>query len=199
MSPAKKGVLFILSAPSGAGKTTLCRMLLSRFPDLRYSVSYTTRSPRPGEQNGVDYHFISPEEFEQRRREGKWAEWAEVYGNRYGTSAEWIDRERAAGHDVLLDIDVQGARQIRDRYPESETIFIAPPSKEVLRERLEKRGTDRPEIIERRLKAAAEEMEQSSLYRHIVVNDRLEEAIAELVRIVSSKRCRTHPKTSCSP
>jgi guanylate kinase len=186
----RRGTLFILSAPSGAGKTTLCQALRERFPALKYSVSATTRSPRKGERDGIDYFFISREDFRARLEKGGWAEWAEVYGNYYGTSAAFLDRALAAGEDLLLDIDVQGTRQILRMYPDCVTIFIMPPSLEALRERLEKRGTDSPEVIEKRLVSAREEMAQKDLYRHVVVNDSLPEALAELTRLVAAEAHR---------
>jgi guanylate kinase len=184
----EKGTLFILSAPSGAGKTTLCRALVDRYPEMRYSVSHTTREPRPGERAGVDYHFVGKDAFRCGIRTGKWAEWAEVHGNFYGTAAEFLDREIASGKDVLLDIDTQGMRQIRARYPDAVTIFILPPSVAALRERLEERGTDSPEVIERRIVNAAEEMKQKHLYRHIIENDRLDEAVSRLIDLVETYR-----------
>ncbi|MBS3731696.1 MAG: guanylate kinase [Desulfobacterales bacterium] len=184
----EKGCLFILSAPSGTGKSTLCKRILSRFPDMRYSVSYTTRPPRTGETEGADYHFISREEFERRIREGRWAEWAEVHGNYYGTSADLLEADLTAGHDILLDIDVNGARQIREKFPESVAVFIMPPSMEVLRHRLEKRSSDPPEVIAGRLKAAEEEIACSSEYTHVIINDELETAAAELIELIESYR-----------
>lgn len=182
----RRGTLFVLSAPSGAGKTTLCQALRERFPALKYSVSATTRPPRQGECDGVDYFFVSREAFCDRLEKGGWAEWAEVYGNFYGTSAAFLNRALAVGEDVLLDIDVQGTRQILRLYPDCVTIFIMPPSIEALRERLEKRGTDSPEVIAKRLVSAREEMAQKGLYRHVVVNDRLSDALAELTRLVAA-------------
>jgi guanylate kinase len=179
------GHLFILSAPSGAGKSTLCRALLGHFTDLKYSVSHTTRSPRKGEQAGIDYYFISPAKFEEMIDQGQWAEWARVHGNYYGTSAKEIETHLHAGRDVLLDIDVQGAAQILKRYPDSISIFIMPPSMDTLKTRLKKRGTDSREIIEKRLAEAANEIRQKDRYRHVIVNDRLEHAVDELVAIVS--------------
>jgi len=178
------GHIFILSAPSGAGKTTLGRALREEFPHIRYSISHTTRSPRKGETDGVDYHFISREDFEEGIRSGHWAEWARVHDHYYGTSAAFLDREIAHGRDVLLDIDVQGTRQLLQHYPDSITIFIMPPDIAELRKRLELRGTDRPETIEKRLTAAEEEINQRHIYRHVVINDQLPEAIAELFDVI---------------
>lgn len=179
-----QGHLFILSAPSGAGKTTLVRSVLDRFSDMLFSVSYTTREPRNGEEDGVDYCFISRDLFKKNIKDGKWAEWAKVHGNYYGTSADLIDTGLAAGRNILLDIDVQGTRQLLRRYPDSITIFIMPPSKDTLRKRLKLRGTDRQADIERRLANAKKEMAQKDLYRHVVLNDRLPEAVAELLSII---------------
>ncbi len=184
----EKGCLFILSAPSGTGKSTLCKRILSRFPDMRYSVSYTTRPPRAGETEGADYHFISREEFERRIREGRWAEWAEVHGNYYGTSADLLEADLAAGRDILLDIDVNGARQIREKFPESVAVFIMPPSMEALAHRLEKRSSEPPEMIADRLNAAEKEIACSSEYTHVIVNDELETAAAELIELIESCR-----------
>jgi len=183
------GRRFILSAPSGAGKTTLCRAILERFPDLGYSVSHTTRPPRPGEKDGVDYFFISTEEFQKRLEQNRWAEWARVHDNFYGTNADFLETRAAAGRDVLLDIDVQGARQILARYPEKTVaIFIMPPSLTALKERLTGRSADSPEQIEKRLRNAADEMAQKDMYHHVIVNDRLAEAIGALVALIESYR-----------
>lgn len=188
------GWIFILSGPSGAGKTTLRQCLLDGFADLRYSVSFTTRAPRPGEENGRDYVFVPVAEFEAGIRRGRWAEWAQVHGNYYGTSAEVLREGLGAGCDMLLDIDVQGARQICARFPESVTIFIMPPSLEVLRERLESRGTERAEVIARRLENAADEMDQKGFYRHVVVNDDLQTAAREVIALVGSYRAGGRPR-----
>ena len=182
------GHLFIISAPSGAGKSTLCRAMLDHFSDLLYSISHTTRFPRKGEQHGVDYYFIPKEEFERGIARRQWAEWAEVHGNYYGTSAEFIDDGLSAGRDILLDIDVQGTRQILQRYPDGITIFILPPSLEILKQRLLARGTDSPEIIAARLDNAQKEMSQQHIYRHRVTNDRLSDATAEMVTILETYR-----------
>ena len=175
--------MFILSAPSGAGKSTLSRVLLERLPDLKYSVSTTTRPPRNGERDGVDYHFTDSTQFKAGIAAKQWAEWAEVHGNYYGTSAVFIEEEQAAGHHILLDIDVQGAAQLRAKYPDAITIFIMPPSLDVLRRRLEQRGTDALELIDKRVANAREEMRQRKAYRHIIVNDHLEKAANELVAL----------------
>jgi guanylate kinase len=185
---SRKAFIFIISAPSGAGKTTLCKAALAAFADMRYSVSFTTRAPRPGEENGRDYVFVTEPEFEAGIRGGRWAEWARVHGNYYGTSADVLEQSLASGCDILLDIDVQGARQICARFPESVTIFIMPPSLEVLRQRLVSRGTDRPEVIAMRIENAGREMAQRDVYRHVVVNDDLETAITELIHIIDSYR-----------
>jgi len=184
----KPGILFIISAPSGAGKSTLCDAVLDRFPDLVYSVSYTTRSPRIGEKNGVDYHFIAKDEFEKGIARHRWAEWAEVHDHYYGTSADFLNEELSVGRDILLDIDIQGTRQILQRYPDGVTIFIMPPSLETLKSRLQSRGTDSPEVIAVRLKNAREEMAQKDLYRHIITNSRLTDAVAELITIFENYR-----------
>jgi guanylate kinase len=182
------GRLFIISAPSGAGKSTLCRAVRQRLPDLRYSVSHTTRSPRGGEKNGVDYYFITETAFRKGINTDMWAEWAIVHGNYYGTSAEFIDRTLGKGCDVLLDIDVQGMEQILKRYPDSVTIFIMPPSLAVLQHRLQLRGTDSAASISERLDNTAAEIKRRQHYRHIVVNDRLEEAVEELTAIIAAGR-----------
>jgi len=187
-APCRRGILFVLSAPSGAGKTTLRRAVLARFPEIAYSVSTTTRSPRPGEVSGRDYVFITREEFEAGIREGRWAEWAQVHGNYYGTSARTLREAAEAGTDVLLDIDVQGARQIRRMFPESVTVFIMPPAFEVLAERLTRRGTDSPEAVQVRLRNARHEMDERHWYRHVIVNDDLETAVAELAAVIASYR-----------
>ncbi len=194
--PAHSGNLFILSAPSGAGKTTLCHAILHHFPRMRYSISYTTRSPRPGEKNGIDYHFISEETFETGLKNGQWAEWAKVHGHYYGTSGLFLEKEVAAGRDILLDIDVQGTKQVLERYPDSIAIFIMPPSMKVLEERLRSRGTDSPADIQKRLRNAEKEISQRGLYHHVIVNDILSQAINELTDLITTyqQKKKTHER-----
>jgi len=192
-APKGAGRLFVVSAPSGAGKTTLCSAVRRHFGDLAYSVSYTTRNPRPGEQHGKDYFFISQQAFETGIAQNRWAEWARVHGNLYGTSAQWIDETLAAGKDILLDIDVQGARQMLARFPGAITIFIRPPSMAALEARLAGRGTDDGATRALRLANAQEELAQQELYRHVVVNDDLERATRELIELLT--RYRSMPDT----
>lgn len=176
--------VFVITGPSGVGKGTLIRQLLDRVPDLELSVSATTRTPRAGEQPGVDYHFLTDGEFDRRIDEGDFVEWAEYSGRRYGTLRSELDKRTGAGIPVVLEIEVQGARQVRDTLPDAVRIFIAPPSAEVLRNRLVGRGTDPEEEIERRLRVADEELAAQAEFAHVVENDRLEDAIAELQQIV---------------
>ena len=184
--PWGKGDLFVVSAPSGSGKTTLCKALRKHYPDIAYSISTTTRKPRKGEKDGIDYHFMAKGEFLVKLNSDCWAEWALVHDHYYGTSAAFLNETLASGKDILLDIDVQGTRQILERYPDAVTIFIMPPSLEVLRARLEKRGTDSRETIEKRMGNAETEISKKDLYRHVIINDRLEAAINELIEIVGS-------------
>ncbi|WP_372789179.1 guanylate kinase [Paraconexibacter sp.] len=176
--------VFVITGPSGVGKGTLIRQLLDRVPDLELSVSATTRTPRAGEQPGVDYHFLTDGEFDRRIDEGDFVEWAEYSGRRYGTLRSELDKRTGAGIPVVLEIEVQGARQVRDTLPDAVRIFIAPPSAEVLRNRLVGRGTDPEEEIERRLRVADEELAAQAEFAHVVENDRLEDAITELQQIV---------------
>jgi len=185
---SKKGRLFIISAPSGAGKTTLCKLVLSHFPDIIFSISYTTRSPRSKEANGADYYFISQDDFKDKIKEGKWLEWAKVYGNYYGTLAEFVKKNLALGKDMLFDVDVQGTIQILDQYPDSVTIFIMPPSLAALELRLKSRGSDSKKVIAGRLVNAKKEMEQKDLYQHVIINDRLPEAAQKLISIIKQHR-----------
>ena len=182
----KNGCLFILSAPSGAGKTTLCRALLKRFSDLTYSVSTTTRKPRRGEKEGIDYFFTDNDTFEKGIEKNLWAEWARVHDNYYGTSKEVIDGIRANGGHVLLDIDVQGARQIMEKYPDAVSVFIMAPSLKELENRLMRRGADDSETICKRLENAKAEIDAKDMYRHVIINDNLDQAKNEIYRLFES-------------
>lgn len=186
------GNLYIVSAPSGAGKSSLVTALLARDPAIRLSISYTTRAARPGEEDGVHYHFISREVFQERLGRGEFLESAEVYGNYYGTSQPWIEAERAAGHDILLEIDWQGASQVRRLVPDAISIFILPPSMEALRQRLTGRGTDSEDVIARRLAAAREDVSHCLEFDYLVVNDRFEDALDDLAAIARSHRLGIH-------
>ena len=183
-----KGKLFVVSAPSGAGKTTLCQRLCSALPNVRHSVSYTTREPRPGEINDVHYTFVSIGEFREMRERGEFIEWAEVHGNFYGTSRKRVEDMVNAGLEVVLDIDVQGARQVREKVPDTAFIFILPPSMEALRQRLTGRASDSPEVVRRRLRNAVDEIREYKHYNYVIVNDTLDEALKELVSIVIAEQ-----------
>lgn len=184
--------LFIVSAPSGAGKTSLCNRVLKHFEDMSYSVSYTTRRPRQGEIHKRDYFFISKTEFEKGIRTERWAEWAEVHGHYYGTSARQIRDTLASGRDMLLDIDVQGTCQMVRRFPFAVTIFIMPPSEEELKRRLQLRGTDDSQTVALRLQNARMEMAQKEKYQHIIVNDDLIKAGDELIHLIEQYRSGRH-------
>ena len=180
------GSLFVVSGPSGAGKGTLVARIMERVPNLWLSISATTRAPREGEADGVQYLFLTPEQFERDIAEDGFVEWANVHSNYYGTPVAPIREHLAAGQDVLLEIDVQGAFQVRDKFPDARLVFIAPPSMEVLEARLRGRGTDSEEAIERRLANARGEMEASSRYDAVIVNDDLDEATDALVEVLES-------------
>lgn len=186
-----KGNLFVVSAPSGAGKTTLLRRLAERRPNTAFSVSFTTRKPRPGEKDGRDYSFVSEEEFNRMAREGAFAEWAEVHGSLYGTSRQRLEEMLGQGLDVLHDVDVQGARQMRKVYPDAVYVFVLPPSMDALRKRLTGRGSDAEEAVARRLRKAAVEIGEYESYNYVIVNDVLEEALRELESIVTARGLET--------
>jgi guanylate kinase len=176
--------VFVITGPSGVGKGTLIAAVLNRVPGLELSVSATTRRPRAGEVHGRDYHFLDPEEFERRVAAGEFLEHATYSGNRYGTLRSEVERRLASGTSVVLEIELQGARQVRAAMPESVQVFIAPPSPAALRERLERRGTDRPEAIAERLRVAEGELAAQREFRHVIVNDDVDRAAAELERTV---------------
>ena len=182
--------VFIISAPSGSGKSTLVGHLMRRVEHLRFSVSYTTRQPRGSEQDGEEYHFITREEFEKRIAADEFLEWAEVFGNYYGTHVSELQKAETAGDDLLLDIDVKGARQLKKRIPSAVSIFILPPSREELEQRLRARSEDSEPVIERRLKEAAEEIQDYAQYDYVLVNREVENSADRLVSIVESARSR---------
>ncbi|HEX8964434.1 MAG TPA: guanylate kinase [Rhodocyclaceae bacterium] len=184
------GSLFVVSAPSGAGKTTLVKLLLERDRQVRHSVSYTTRAPRAGEQNGREYHFIDVATFVAMRERGDFLESAEVHGNFYGTSRVWLAEQTQAGHDVLLEIDWQGAQQVRKLFPEAVGIFVMPPSVEELERRLRGRGQDSEDVIQRRVAAALGEMEHVGEFDFVIINNNLQEALEDLCAAVRASRQR---------
>ncbi|OLD39604.1 MAG: guanylate kinase [Candidatus Rokubacteria bacterium 13_1_40CM_2_68_8] len=186
----RRGTLFVVSAPSGAGKTTLCREIRLRLPDLAYSVSVTTRPPRPGEIDGADFRFVGVSEFQAMLARGEFAEWATVHGNLYGTRARALEDALATGRDVLLDIDTQGAAQLRARYPDAVLIFILAPSVKELEQRLRERRSNMDADIERRLVRAREEIALWRQYDYLIVNRDVKEAMEQLESIILAERCR---------
>src|SRR5512139_887589 len=178
------GNLFIVSAPSGAGKTSLVRALLGINKGIDLSISYTTRPPRPGEVDGKDYHFVSRETFLKMVQQGDFLESAEVYGNLYGTSQSWINKQLQSGRDILLEIDWQGAAQVRSKFPQAVSIYILPPSLEALATRLQGRGQDSAEVIARRLQAAQEDMGHVAEFDYVIINDKLDEALQQFNAVV---------------
>jgi guanylate kinase len=187
----RRGTLFVVSAPSGAGKTTLCREARMRVPHLAYSVSCTTRAPRPGEVDGHDFRFISRETFLAMRERGELAEWASVHGNLYGTPARPLETALHDGRDVLLDIDTQGATQLRQRYPEAVLVFVVAPSMAELEQRLRERRSDADQDIARRLARARDEIALWKQYDYLIVNRDVKEAIDQLMAVIQAERCRT--------
>lgn len=182
------GTLYVIAAPSGAGKTSLVKALIESLDHIRVSVSYTTRAPRPGEQDGVNYHFISHEQFERMLDASEFLEHAQVFDNYYGTGQAWVDSELKKGVDVILEIDWQGAQQIRRLHPDCASIFILPPSRETLEQRLRQRNQDSDEIIARRMQGAVEEMSHYIEFDYLVINDDFQTALADLQAIVKSHR-----------
>ncbi len=190
LSPRRSGSLFLISAPSGAGKSSLVNALLQKMPDISLSISTTTRKPRKGEVNGREYHFVSVEEFLRMRENGEFLESAEVHGNYYGTSKKWIEDKMSEGTDVILEIDWQGARQVRSLFPESVGIFILPPSIEALEDRLHKRGQDSEQTITRRLLGAGAEMVHAREFQFVIINEVFENSLSEFCAIVTASRLR---------
>jgi guanylate kinase len=186
----KQGLLFVVSAPSGAGKTSLCRAMTDSLDNLTHSISYTTRKPRPGEIDGRDYHFVAEERFQEMRSGGNFAEWAEVHSNLYGTSRRVLDDMVAKGIDVILDIDTQGAKLIKQKYEAAVYIFIMPPSLDILDERLRGRKSDHEEEIRKRMRRAREEIKDYPMYDYLVVNRDFDRALNELRSIITAERCR---------
>ena len=192
MSSDAKGLLFIISAASGTGKTTLAERLVQILPNLCLSHSYTSRPARPNERDGVDYHFVSRDAFEAMITRGEFLEWADVFGNLYGTSAADTERLQASGQDVVLVIDVEGARQVRASGVDHTAIFILPPSYDILESRLRGRSADSEEAMQRRLAAARAEVDCYRAYDYVVINDRLESTVVRLQEIIAAERSRTH-------
>ncbi|MGE5252702.1 MAG: guanylate kinase [Planctomycetaceae bacterium] len=190
MKNKKKGILFVVSGPSGTGKSTLCRALLKTLPPLRFSVSHTTRPRRPGEREGRDYCFVSPAEFQRMIDRGDFVEWAEIYRNRYGTSKRTLRRARREGQDLILDIDVQGVRQLRKQKIPGVFVFILPPSLRELKRRLSKRNTEGKAALDRRLKKAQAEITQARMYDYLVINDDLIKACKKLKAVFLAEHCR---------
>jgi guanylate kinase len=187
----RRGTLVVVSAPSGAGKTTLCHEVRSLVPDLHYSVSYTTRAPRNGEVSGTDFHFVDTAQFVAMRDRNEFAEWAEVHGHYYGTPARALEAALARGQDVLLDIDTHGARQLRGRYPEAVSVFIMAPSMAELDARLRERKSDAAGEIARRMGRAREEIAAWREYHYLIINRDVKEAVDQLATIIQAERCRT--------
>lgn len=183
-----RGHVFVIAAPSGTGKTTVCRHILERDPHLRLSISHTTRKPRSGEENGVHYHFVSGEKFRELREADGFLEHAEYGGNAYGTSWKAIEEPLELGHDVVLEIEVQGAAQVRDRRPSACLIFLLPPSLEVLEDRLRGRGTDEEAVIQRRMALVDRELAAAKIFDYAVINDDLEQAVRDVLDLIAAVR-----------
>lgn len=192
----RKGILFVISAPSGAGKTTLCAEVMKTFPDIMMSVSCTTRKMRQGERDGVDYHFINHDQFKDMIKKDAFAEWAEVHGELYGTSVETIRQAEEEGIDLILDIDWQGAKQIKGSLNTGVYIFILPPDINELEKRLKDRGKDSEETIKKRLKNAKEEISHAPSYDYNIINDKLKEAVSSLEAIIKDERCHPAKQTN---
>jgi len=188
---SRRNVLFVVAGPSGAGKKAVLDRVRAEDSGLVYSVSATTRSPRPGEVEGREYYFMTPEEFSTTAEAGEFLEYADVHGHLYGTLESEVDRLLATGKDIVLEVDVQGAEAVREKYPEAVLVFIVPPCFEVLRERLARRGSEDAESLERRIETARNEWRQQHKFDCIVVNDKLDDAVAEVQKIIRDERCRS--------
>ncbi len=191
VSDMERGLLILVSGASGTGKGTVCKKILSDMPEIFYSISATTRQPRPGEVDGVEYFFITKEEFKTWIAEDKFLEYAEVYGNFYGTPLHKIEERLSRGENVLLEIDTQGALNVMKKVPDGIYIFLLPPSLEELKNRIKNRGTETPETLERRLNAAKAEIEIGKKYQYVVVNDTVDEAVKKIKAIISAELCKT--------
>ena len=185
-----QGLLIVISAPSGAGKTTICKGLMDGFPDLRFSVSCTTRPPRQGERDGEDYHFISVKDFTGRIENGEFVEWEEIYGHFYGTSKKDIEALIQRGNDIILDIDIKGARNVKAKYPGGVFVFVMPPSVEILRERLKKRGSETDDIIEMRFARAMEEIRENEWYDYVIFNDIISDSVKVMRSVYMAEKNR---------
>lgn len=186
----KSGILIVISGPSATGKGTVCKSLMEMNPNLEYSTSVTTREPRKGEKEGINYFFRTPEEFQQMIRQDELLEWAEVYGNFYGTPRSHVQAYLESGKDIVLEIDTQGALQVKSRFPQGVFIFLMPPSLEELACRIQKRGSETPEAMERRLKSARLEIGSAFQYNYLVVNDDVDQAVFQIQQILAAEKCR---------
>jgi guanylate kinase len=187
---SNNAVVIIISAPSGTGKTSICRSIFRQFPDIRFSVSYTTRAPRPGEVDGRDYHFVTEEMFRDKVQKGEFAEWAENYGHLYGTSRRAVEETRSRGEDLILDVEPRGARALKELYPDGVFVFVLPPNLEELEKRLQKRGAENDATRKRRFQKAKDEIREVFWYDYIIVNDRLESAVERLRAVYLAEKCR---------
>ncbi|MDO6354152.1 MULTISPECIES: guanylate kinase [unclassified Caloramator] len=186
----RQGLLIVISGPSGAGKGTICKALLQKNKDLKISVSCTTRSPREGEREGINYYFVSKEKFQDMIEKNEFLEYATVYGNYYGTPRKYVEEELKKGNDVILEIDIQGALMVKERYPEGVFIFILPPSMEELKNRIIKRGSETEDSLNTRFTAAFEEIKYMSKYDYAVVNDYVDEAVKKIECIIVAEKCK---------